>query len=137
MSAVYSNIVVGTDGSETAGVAVAHAAALAQLSGATLHLVYAWDVSEAMAVAEGGAPDGVQEMLDLQAATCAAAGVRAEVHVVRHAPVKALETVVERTGAELLVVGNRGMSGAGRLLGSVPNKISHDAPCNLLIVQTS
>ena len=60
-----------------------------------------------------------------------------EVHVVRHGPVKALEAVVASTGAELLVVGNRGMTGAGRLLGSVPNKISHDAPCNLLIVQTS
>ncbi len=41
-------------------------------------------------------------------------------------------------GYDLLVVGNKGMTGAARfLLGSVPNKVSHHAPCALLIVRTS
>ena len=50
----------------------------------------------------------------------------------------ALLTVAKDTGCDLLVVGNRGMTGARRfVLGSVPNKISHNCPANLLIVDTS
>jgi nucleotide-binding universal stress UspA family protein len=41
-----------------------------------------------------------------------------------------------KVGAELIVVGSQGMSGAKRLLGSVPNKVSHEARCNVLIVST-
>jgi nucleotide-binding universal stress UspA family protein len=53
-------------------------------------------------------------------------------------PADALMKVVEQTGADLLVVGNRGMTGARRfVLGSVPNKVSHHCPTNLLIVDTS
>jgi nucleotide-binding universal stress UspA family protein len=45
--------------------------------------------------------------------------------------------VAENVGADLVVVGNRGMSGVRRfVLGSVPNKVSHHSPCNLLIVDT-
>ena len=50
----------------------------------------------------------------------------------------ALIDIAEEVGADLLVIGNRGMSGARRfILGSVPNKISHHAPCSLLIVDTA
>ena len=46
--------------------------------------------------------------------------------------------VAEEQGAELIVVGNKGMTGAKRfLLGSVPNKVSHHAPCSVLIVRTT
>jgi nucleotide-binding universal stress UspA family protein len=46
--------------------------------------------------------------------------------------------VAEETGADLIVVGNKGMTGAERfLLGSVPNKVSHHAPCSVLIVRTT
>jgi nucleotide-binding universal stress UspA family protein len=46
--------------------------------------------------------------------------------------------VAEEVGADLLVVGNKGMTGAKRfLLGSVPNKISHHAPCSVYIVRTT
>jgi nucleotide-binding universal stress UspA family protein len=44
--------------------------------------------------------------------------------------------VAESEGADLIVVGSRGMSGAGRLLGSVPNTVSHRAHCDVLIVAT-
>ena len=49
----------------------------------------------------------------------------------------ALIDVAEQVNADLLVVGNRGMSGVRRMLGSVPNKVSHHCPCTLLIVDTT
>jgi nucleotide-binding universal stress UspA family protein len=50
----------------------------------------------------------------------------------------AILDVAEEQGADLIVVGNKGMTGAKRfLLGSVPNKVSHHAPCSVLIVRTS
>jgi nucleotide-binding universal stress UspA family protein len=38
--------------------------------------------------------------------------------------------------ADLVVVGNKGMQGGRRFLGSVPNTVSHHAPCSVLIVDT-
>ncbi len=50
----------------------------------------------------------------------------------------AILDVAEEHRADLIVVGNRGMTGAKRfLLGSVPNKVSHHAPCSVLIVRTT
>ncbi len=53
-------------------------------------------------------------------------------------PADAILEVAEQTDADLIVVGNKGMTGARRfLLGSVPNKISHHAPCSVYIVRTT
>jgi nucleotide-binding universal stress UspA family protein len=150
---VYTQIVVGTDGSETAGVAVHHAAQLAKLSGATLHIVHAYrpvGVGEAAIVASSGAMSidvtGINNgIADNAAQVCAHAAsavergdVKVETHAVPGEPSDALLTVAHDVGADLLVVGNRGMSGARRfVLGSVPNKISHHAPCSVLIVDTT
>ena len=150
---MYANIVVGTDGSDTARIAVAHAMALAQAGGGTLHVVHAFqNVSQgiaAMAAGSGGPPvdhdrlnSGLQEngqaVIDAVLADAAAGGVTAQAHVVQSEPADALLTVAEQVGADLIVVGNRGMSGAKRfVLGSVPNRISHHCPCNLLIVHTT
>jgi len=50
----------------------------------------------------------------------------------------AIIDVAEEVGADLIMVGNKGMTGAKRfLLGSVPNKISHHATCSVLIVHTT
>jgi nucleotide-binding universal stress UspA family protein len=49
-----------------------------------------------------------------------------------------LVEVAGETGARLLVVGNRGMRGTGRMVvPSVPNRVSHRAPCDVLIVDTT
>lgn len=49
----------------------------------------------------------------------------------------AILDVAEEQGSDLIVVGNKGMTGATRfLVGSVPNKVSHHAPCSVLIVRT-
>jgi nucleotide-binding universal stress UspA family protein len=67
----------------------------------------------------------------------AEAGVAVQTHVMRSDPSYALIAVAGEVGADLIVVGNRGMSGMQRLLlGSVANRISHHSPCTVLIVRT-
>lgn len=64
-------------------------------------------------------------------------GVSTEMHTADGDPADVLIKVAEAVDADLVVVGNRGMSGIKRfVLGSVPNKVSHHCPCNLLIVNT-
>jgi nucleotide-binding universal stress UspA family protein len=64
-------------------------------------------------------------------------GVRTEAHICCGEPAEVLISVAEGEGAQMIVVGNRGMAGARRVLGSVPNRVSHHAPCCVLIVPTS
>jgi len=148
---VYNTIVVGTDGSPTADQAVRHAARLAQATGATVHVVHAFNVVPALATF--GADVGVvppslglaeasdAEARDVLARALALArreGAQAEGHLRVGDPASALLEAAEAAVADLLVVGNKGMSGARRfLLGSVPNKVSHHCPCSLLIVNTT
>jgi nucleotide-binding universal stress UspA family protein len=149
---MYSSIVVGTDGSETAVGAVRHAARLAGLSGAALHIVGVCQVpAQTFAGSESGALVGslvgpefeaearavVEGFLTRSQQDAADEGVKAETHFVLGEPAEALMETARTIGADLLVVGNRGMRGLGRVLGSVPNKISHQSPCHLLIVHTT
>jgi nucleotide-binding universal stress UspA family protein len=65
-------------------------------------------------------------------------GVEAEPYPRQGDPADAILDVAEETKADLIVVGNKGMTGAKRfLLGSVPNKVSHHAPCGVYIVRTT
>jgi nucleotide-binding universal stress UspA family protein len=67
-----------------------------------------------------------------------AAGVESEIYARQGDPADAILDVAEERGADLIVVGNKGMTGAKRfLLGSVPNKVSHHAPCSVLIIRTT
>ena len=149
---MYKRIVVGTDGSVGANVAVDAAIELARQSGATLHVVYAHKPvsasSMAAATQAGVAPnmveanEGMKEEGDRICAEVVeraeGAGVHTESHCVGGDPADALVRVTEDADADLLVVGNRGMSGPRRfVLGSVPNKVSHHCPTNLLVVDTS
>ena len=53
-------------------------------------------------------------------------------------PAKAIVRVAKEVGADVVVVGNKGMQGTKRfILGSVPNKVAHSAPCAVLIVKTT
>ena len=147
---MFNRIVVGTDGSETASEAVRQAIDLAKLSGATLSIVSAYaPVSKSRVGSErADAPEDVQYEIGpredvnlvLQKAVAVAngEGVEAQPHPVEEDPSEAILKVAEQTGADLIVVGNKGMAGARRfLLGSVPNKVSHHAPCSVIIVRTS
>ena len=150
---MYKQIVVGTDGSAGANIAVERAIDLARLTGATLHVVYAHDVTTAYALAAvpgvGMPVDAINESNDAIRAEAQRitaqvveragnAGVEAVAHCVPGDAADALLGVANDTGSDLLVVGNRGMTGARRfVLGSVPNKLSHHCPASLLIVDTS
>jgi nucleotide-binding universal stress UspA family protein len=147
---VFSRIVVGTDGSETAAEAVRQAVDLAKIAGASLSIVSAYEpVSKRRLEGEqAGAPADVQHeigpredvnlVLDAAAAAAKAEGLDVQTHPVEGGPSDALLSVAEETNADLIVVGNKGMTGAKRfLLGSVPNNVSHHAPCSVMIVRTT
>ena len=147
---MFSSIVVGTDGSSTANAAVQRAVELAKASGAKLHLVSAYRLPTmmlaspegiAMGMAIQGEVDPQEDTENLLAETAAKVrtnGVEVETYACPGDPADALIEVAEQQGADLIVVGNKGMSGVRRfLLGSVPNKISHHAPCTLMIVRTT
>jgi nucleotide-binding universal stress UspA family protein len=122
---VYERILVGTDGSETAASAVDRAVEVAAATGAELTI---------MSIGDGERPRAV---VDAEAARHAASGVDI---ATRTASGDAASALIDAAGEgfDLLVVGNKGMTGAGRfLLGSVPNKVSHHAPVALLIVRTT
>ncbi len=146
---MFRSIVVGTDGSDTATQAVRQAIELARAVGARIDLVSAYEpVSDArlreqsIQVPEDlqwmvNPRDDVQATLDAAASEIRAAGVEVEVFVLQGDPADAILDVAEERGSDLIVIGNKGMTGAKRfLLGSVPNKVSHHAPCSVLIIRT-
>ena len=148
---MIKSIVVGTDGSDTAKKAVQEAADLAGAVGATVNLVSAYvPVSnqrlreEARQAPEDVAwqvtpREDVDAMLEEAEQLVSKAGVKSvQKHAREGDPADAILDVAEEEGADLIIVGNKGMSGAKRfLLGSVPNKVSHHAPCSVLIVRTT
>jgi nucleotide-binding universal stress UspA family protein len=147
---VFKSIVVGTDGSDTATQAVRQAVDLAGALGATLELVsaYAPVPEQRLRTERRDVPEDVQWAInpreDVESSLSAAAdiareaGVSVHTHARQGDPADAILDVAEEQNADLVIVGNKGMTGAKRfLLGSVPNKVSHHAPCSVLIVRTS
>jgi nucleotide-binding universal stress UspA family protein len=148
---VFSRIVVGTDGSETASEAVRQATSLAKLSGARLDVVSAFEPIPQQRVREEAraAPGDVQYeispredvnlILENAGGEAKNEGVDdVQTHAREGDPADAILDVAEEIKADLIVVGNKGMTGARRfLLGSVPNKVSHHAPCSVIIVRTT
>jgi nucleotide-binding universal stress UspA family protein len=150
---MFTTIVVGTDGSETAGAAVAAAIDLAARVGARLDVVSAYEPSAVRRLREAPpeAPESpgdrqwavspreeVDATLREAAARAEAAGVAVAVFAREGDPAGAILDVAEERGAGLIVVGHRGRTGAERfLLGSVPSKVSHHAPCSVLIIRTA
>lgn len=147
---MFTRIVVGTDGSETAQGAVDQAIELAKLSGAELHIVSAYQPVSGRRVQgeqleapadvqhEIGPREDVNLVLEAAAATARKAGIEVQTHPVEADPADAILNVAEQVKADLIVVGNKGMTGARRyLLGSVPNNVSHHAPSSVIIVRTT
>jgi nucleotide-binding universal stress UspA family protein len=139
-------IVVGTDGSDTADVAVQRAAALAKLTGARIELVsgyredYSLVAGTGMYVGDlsGDARRAADGCLESTATRLRAEGIEVETHCMGGDPADALIGVAEATEATMIVVGSKGMHGGRRfLLGNVPNKVSHHAPCSVMIVRTT
>jgi nucleotide-binding universal stress UspA family protein len=139
---VFSTVVVGADDSSTAREAVMIAAGVAQSGGAVLHIVTAYDPKSVRA-------DDLPEELRFSAMHPAEAllrrlsvlvkerGLEPVVHAAEGDPVDAIVAVAESVDADLIVVGNKGMKGVRRVLGSVPNSVAHKAPCSVLIADTT
>ena len=147
---MFERIVVGTDGSGTATEAVRRAIELARLSGGKLAIVAAFEpipqtrLREEQAELPGdvshtiGPREDVNVALDAAVGMAKQTGVEAEPFPREGDPADAILDVAEENDADLIVVGNKGMTGAKRfLLGSVPNKVSHHAPCGVYIVRTT
>jgi len=147
---MFRSIVVGTDGSDTATQAVRQAVDLARAVGAKLELVSAYEPVPAQRLQEErrDAPEDLQwainpredvdSTLEAAAEVAREADVAVDVYARQGDPADAILDIAEELGADLLVVGNKGMTGAKRfLLGSVPDKVSHHSPCSVLIVRTT
>ncbi len=147
---MFSSIVVGTDGSETAGKAVLQATELARQVGATVSLVSAYEPVSNQRLREEkrevpkdmewmvNPREDVEATLKDAAEKLEGAGVKVETYAREGDAADAILDVAEETKADLIVVGNKGMTGTKRfLLGSVPNKVSHHAPCSVLIIRTT
>jgi nucleotide-binding universal stress UspA family protein len=123
---VFRSIIVGTDGSETAALAVDRAVEVGAASGAKV------------TIASAGSADRAKQVVEAAAARHTDAGIEIRTEVLSGDPVSALLDRAEAGDFDLMVVGNKGMTGTSRfLLGSVPNKISHHIPIALLIVRTT
>jgi nucleotide-binding universal stress UspA family protein len=147
---MFTSIVVGTDGSDTALQAVREAVSLAAAVGASIELVSAYEPVAGRRLRERAreAPRAEQWMINVRedveatlrsaSAEVEAAGVPVRTYAREGDAADAILDVAEERGADLIVVGNKGMTGAKRfLLGSVPNKVSHHAPCSVLIIRTA
>jgi nucleotide-binding universal stress UspA family protein len=148
---MFASIVVGTDGSETAGTAVRYAIDLARQLEARLQIVSAYEPisDQRLRDEQHVVPKDLQWMvnpredvlalLEAAAAEAKSVGVTAVETFARQGDAAdAILDVAEEQRSDLIVVGNKGMTGAKRfLLGSVPNKVSHHAPCSVLIVRTT
>ena|SRR5690348_11404585 len=135
-------IVTGTDGSETANLALQEAIDLASSFGLALHIVCAYRPSQPKVPAEFEAsmtPHSQAEgVLDEAASRARVAGVAVQTHAVVGDAADAILDLADAVGAGLILIGNRGIGSTKRfVLGNVPSKVVHHAPCSTYIVHTS
>src|SRR5919201_717385 len=140
---MFARIVVVTDGSETAKQAVREATELAKQTGASLDVVSAFEPVPSSRLREErlevpsdiehavNPHEDVDAILEEAARDVEGSGVNVRTFARQGEAADAILDVAEEENADLIVVGNKGMTGAKRfLLGSVPNKVSHHAPCS-------
>jgi len=131
---MIETIAVGTDGSETAGRAVEYACELAERYGARLVLLSAfvagpgdgWAATDAVAT---------ERMLANAEDAAATREIETASAMLEGDPADVLVDLAERHRADLLVIGNKGMD--RRVLGSVPNTVTHKARCSVFVVKTT
>jgi nucleotide-binding universal stress UspA family protein len=141
---MFKTILVGADDSATAARAVRTAVELVKTLGGTLHVVTAYRPPSAHAAVAGALPqeyfdrvtDPADLLLEKLRQEIVKDGVEARYHPAAGDPAEAIVEVADQVGADLIVVGNKGMKGVRRVLGSVPNSVAHKANCSVLIVDT-
>jgi nucleotide-binding universal stress UspA family protein len=139
---MITTVAVGTDGSETAAAALQMAADVARRFDAKLVLLSAFDSSRAQRKPTD--PEGewsynpasrLREILGRAEDDLRRDGLDVSMRIDDGEPAEVLVRLAEECEADLLVVGNRGMQ--RRVLGSVPNTVTHKAPCSVLVVKTT
>jgi nucleotide-binding universal stress UspA family protein len=139
---MFHTVIVGADDSSTALQAVMVAAEIAEIHGGTLHIVTAYDpksvqvqeLPEELRYTTVGNP--ADRLLESLSRIVKQRGLAPVVHAATGSPDDAIVRIAEQEHADLVVVGNKGMRGVRRVLGSIPNSVAHSAPCSVLIVDT-
>jgi nucleotide-binding universal stress UspA family protein/nitrite reductase/ring-hydroxylating ferredoxin subunit len=127
----YRTILVGTDGSETATVAVRAATALAKPFGGMVRIVCAHG-------ADGPDDQTAKEVLHYARDAVRAQGVETKTHMKAGEPARVINELAELHGADVIVVGSVGMGKARRFrLGGIGEKVAVEAPCDVLVVRTT
>ena len=140
---MFDVVVVGADSSETSKRAVEAASAIAAMAGGALHIVTAFDrksYSELSVPAEYRSLDHegeVDAMLQVHSFIAKKHGLEPFLHKEVGDAADVIIKKAAELGADLVVVGNRGMKGVRRVLGSVPNSVVHGADCSVAIIDTS
>jgi nucleotide-binding universal stress UspA family protein len=140
---MFKKILVGTDGSDSATKAVSHAAEMAAAMGSELVLMNVYpaprsDVGSTFGRADAYPGQEIGQAVLRDAEKHFGDKVKVKTVLREGDPAEGLIDVAEEEGVDLIIVGNRGMTGAKRfLLGSVPNQVSHHAPCSVMIVHTT
>jgi nucleotide-binding universal stress UspA family protein len=138
-------IVVGTDGSATATAAVLEALELAKRFEVPLHVVCAYKAQSLKAggipseyAASLGSASQVDALLDDIGSRARQAGAQVETHAIVGDAAESILELAESIGAGLIVIGNRGIASVKRfMLGNVPSKVVHNAPCSTYVVHTT
>ena len=140
---MFETVVVGADESATAAEAVRVAIELVKLSNGNLHIVTAYKPQQLRSTAGEEftksltSDDLAESVLADLASRARTAGIAVETHLKSDAPADAICDVATQVKADVIVVGNKGMAGLRRVLGSVPNSVAHQAPCAVLIAFTT
>ena len=144
---MYHSLLIATDGSDTAAKAAEAATGLAKALGATLHVVVVYKAGRpgSLRVPEMtlGGSEGIDRgsIAETQAESVAAhartLGVEAHTHATSGDVADRVVATAEDLGVDVIVIGNKGMRGVKRVLGSIPNAVAHKAPCAVLIVNTA
>jgi nucleotide-binding universal stress UspA family protein len=139
---MISTVAVGTDGSETADQAVGQAADIARRYGAKLVLLSAFPAQGCFAAYAGlelewtsSSQADVKKILERSETALRQDGIECETRSAEGDPGDVLVRLAEECDADLLVIGNKGMK--RRLLGSVPNTVTHKADCSVMVVKTT
>jgi nucleotide-binding universal stress UspA family protein len=140
---MISTVAVGTDGSATAESAVREAAEIARRFEAKLVLLSAFQRGSAPGARQDpelqwawNTSARVREILERSETSLRRAGIQCETRVDEGDPAEVLARLAAECGADLLVIGNKGMK-RRRMLGSVPNTVTHTADCSVLVVKTT
>jgi nucleotide-binding universal stress UspA family protein len=140
---MFDVVVVGADDSPTARRAIEAATELVLMSNGVLHIVTAYDAktrsaphlpSEFRNVNQDAKTEAALQSLSVIAKS---RGVEPVLHMEAGEPAKVIVNVADKVKADLIVVGNQGMKGVRRVLGSVPNSVAHEANCSVVIIDTT